>query len=70
MTHPTELSELRQKSIADQLIEIIKKLPVAQQEALLEAANRMFSDSRQHARIDYHTEIAYSDEKKIAQGYT
>ncbi|MDX9786552.1 MAG: PilZ domain-containing protein [Desulfobacterales bacterium] len=58
------------KSTMDQLNEVIKQLSQAQQKYLLAAIKQWIKDDRDYPRIDYCTEVIYSDNQRIASGVT
>lgn len=57
-----------EKSTLDELMALIQQLSPAQREYLLTAIKQWMKDDRDYPRIDYCTEVIYSDNHRLSSG--
>jgi hypothetical protein len=55
-------------SITDNLIDLVKQLPLKEQEHLLGTISKWIKDNRECPRVDCHIEVLYSDNNRLAHG--
>lgn len=65
---PEETGDAKSNPITSQLIKIINKLSIGQQEYLLEMVQDWIKDKRNFPRKDCIADIVYSDNTRLAQG--